>query len=324
VYTLSSRFFNSFSGETSFLSLSLSLSLSLLLSLSFSRLSSLLLFFFDLSGDLDIDFLLFLLGDRDLDLFLLLGDRDGDLVTLLFFLRRSLDRDLDRLFFLFGDLDLDLELDLRLLLIGDLVLDRLLLLLTGDRRLGGDLVLDRLFLDFDLDLDRAFDLERPLDVRPRDRLLRRDIDLDLDFLKLTEDGLLTTSRADLPGLRPDAIRSLSGLTIALLPCSTFRHFPPKITPLYCNAVGTDSCPENSMKACLFSPGLLILIYFISPTPEKKAISCSGATDSSISFTNIVRLISSISTGSVLLVITGGGGRPGIVPLVSSAGNPEGK
>ena len=40
---------------------------------------------------------------------------------------------------------------------------------------------------------------------------------------------------------------------------------------------------------------------------------NNITDWSISFTNIVFLISSISTGSVLLVITGGGGRPGIDP-----------
>jgi len=294
--------------------------------LSFSFLSSLPLFFLVLSGDFEVDFLDFLLGERDfvLDLFLRRGDLDGDLEMLLFFLLRSLDRDLEveRLLLRIGDLvrervrllGLDLERDL-LLLRGER---------TGDRRLGGDLVLDLLFLDFDLDLERAFDLDLPLDVRPLDRLLLRDIDLDLDFRKFTDEGRLTTSLLERLGFLPEAIRSLSGLIIALLACSTFRHFPPKITPLYCKAVGTDSGAENSMKAYLFSIGLHILIYFTSPTPEKNAISCSDVTDLSISFTNIVLLISSISTGSVLQVITGGGGKPGMVPAVSSAGNPDGR
>jgi len=257
---------------------------------------------------------------------------------LLFFLLRSLDLDLERLVLLLDlDLDRDLEVERLLLRIGDLVrervrllgldLERDLLLLrgerTGDRRLA-DLDLDLLFLDFDLDLERALDLDLPLDVRPLDRLLLRDIDLDLDFRKFTDEGRLTTSLLERLGFLPEAIRSLSGLTIALLACSTFRHFPPKITPLYCKAVGTDSGAENSMKAYLFSVGLHILIYFTSPTPEKNAISCSDVTDLSISFTYIVLLISSISTGSVLQVITGGGGKPGMVPAVSSAGNPEGR
>jgi len=82
--------------------------------------------------------------------------------------------------------------------------------------------------------------------------------------------------------------------------------------------------KANLNASLFSITLLILIYFTSPTPAKKAISCSDVTDGSMSLTNIVLLISSISIGSVLHVITGGGGRPGIVPEVSSAGKPAGK
>lgn len=49
-------------------------------------------------------------------------------------------------------------------------------------------------------------------------------------------------------------------------------------------------------------------------PEKKAITCSDATSSEMFSTKIVRLISSISAGSVVEVIMGGGGRPGSPPV----------
>jgi len=251
-----------------------------------------------------LDFFFARLGDLD-------PDFDGDLLL------RVLDRDLDLLLLRFDhdlDLDRDLERDRRLRT-GDLVLDldrrfnR-----AGDDRRRGDFDLD--FLRRDLDPDRERALERELLERPRD-LLRRERDLDLErrplsslfgdvsptcaFItlipQLADVGLFTTSRPVRNGFRPAAILSLSGFTIGLFACSTLRQFPPKNTPLYCSAVGTDSLAENSMNAYLVSSFLHILMYFTSPTPEKKAISCSDVTSPWTFCTNIVRLISSTSTGS---------------------------
>lgn len=84
-----------------------------------------------------------------------------------------------------------------------------------------------------------------------------------------------------------------------------------MTPLYCIAVDTDSPTENSINACLAcSVPLAYLRYFTSPTPEKNAINCSDVIVGLISLTKIVLRISSISTGSVVLVIIGGVGRAG--------------
>jgi len=230
--------------------------------------------------------------DRDRDLLLRLFDRDLDL---------DRDRERERRFRT-GDLDRDLERRF----------DR-----TGELRRRGDLDFD--FLRRDREPDRDLALERELFDRPRE-LLRRDRDLDRDrFFSLSSEageesptlalitlipqladvGRFTTSRPARRGFLPVAMRSLSGFTIGLLACSTFKHRPPKNTPLYCKAVGTDSGAVNSMNAYLVSSLLQILMYLTSPTPEKKAISCSDVTLASTFCTNIVRLISSNSTGSAL-------------------------
>lgn len=183
------------------------------LSFSLSRSLSLSLFFFldddERSGDFDPDLrdlrrddgerererrFGFRLGDRD-------GERDGD-----FRLRRRLSlervRDLLRL----GDLDLDLVGLLRLLRGGDLVRD-LLRLLMGERI--GDFVLDLLRRIGDFDRERRF-LERDLDL---ERLLMGDLVRLRLPVNLSIDGLFTDSTYFLTGVRPDAIRTLSGFDI---------------------------------------------------------------------------------------------------------------
>lgn len=161
----------------------------------------------DLLCDGDLDF------ERDLFLVFLRGDLEGDLVVERFLLLLSLDRLRECLWR--GECDLDRDLDLRRLRERDL--ERLL------ERLRGDLEYDRLLcLDRDRDLDLLLllelerDLERREERRSRERLLLRDGERDRECRKSKSGFRTSTSLILRTGVRPEAICSLSGLTIGVL------------------------------------------------------------------------------------------------------------
>ena len=173
---------------------------------------------FFLLGDVERDL------DRDFDLFLRRrGDREVDLEPDLF--RRRLSRDI-LLRRRRGDLDRDFDLDRlredfpalrdRLLRIGDLLrgdLRRDRLRLRERRLLGGDLVRDLL-----LRCRRSRDLLLLREDRAADGLRERDREVKTrGRTGSTDEGLLTASRcAFRTGFFPEAILSLSGLTIGFL------------------------------------------------------------------------------------------------------------
>lgn len=102
-----------------------------------------------------------------------------------------------------------------------------------------DLERDLRLLDLDVDLCRDLDRERDLDLSAGSISSSM-----MDEASFTRRMALSTSFLSLSDDFDD------GLTIAFLEWLTLRGLPPKIAPLYCNAVFTALGSENSTKANL--------------------------------------------------------------------------